>query len=254
MSKGGKKTTTSTSTGLDTQSQAYVDAMRKYGLQAGELINKEGSYFTGPQTMSIEDQVTPFMNPYIQNVINSTRGEFDHLRGLAAKDASSGATMAGAWGGSRHGVAEGVRLGELDRAQGSTVAGLLQSGYQDAANRAIPYWEQQRQLKEQQLQEPFWRQQMGLGSMNMGMGPTGWNTNQTSRESGGSVLGNVAGLLGTYMGAGGKLPGFMTGGKQPSGGINWPGGWPGQGQGIPTIPGDPTFGQGGTNAYGSRWG
>lgn len=204
MGKSGKKTTSKT-TGmqtLDSGSQGYVDQMRQYGQGAGALINAGGSYFTGPQTMSIGEQISPFMNPYMGNVIGALGNEYDHLRDQAGMRTNQAATAAGAFGGSRHGIAEGVRMGELDRAQMSQTAGLLQSGYQNAMNAALPYWEQQRQLQEQQLQEPFWRYQQGLGMMNLGMGPVGWNTTSSSkqRESSPSTMGTLGGMAVTGLG------------------------------------------------------
>src|SRR5690606_27342516 len=101
------------------------------------------------------------------------------LRGQAQMATQQAATQAGAFGGSRHGVAEGVRLGELDRAQASQIAGLLHSGYQQALGQGVAFAEHQRQLQQQQLQEPLFRQQLALGFQNMGMGPVGTTTTST---------------------------------------------------------------------------
>lgn len=170
------------------------------------------SYFTGPQTMSIGDQVKPFMNPYMQHVVDATRGEFDHLRGQAAMGSDQQATMAGAFGGSRHGVATGVRLGELDRAQGAQIAGLLHGGYQNALQTGLGYAEHQRQLRQQQLQEPMFR----LGMMNLGMGPTGSVSSQPMQRS---AAGGIAGgaLTGAQLGS--MIPGIGTAAGAIGGGL-----------------------------------
>jgi hypothetical protein len=46
------------------------------------------------------------------------------------------ATQAGAFGGSRHGVAEGVALGQLGQGHEQQMAGLTSQGYNDAMGRA----------------------------------------------------------------------------------------------------------------------
>lgn len=78
-----------------------------------------------------------FFNPYQSNVINAVGQQYDTLRGQAHLDANDAATRAGAFGGSRHGIAEGARLGQLDQGQAQTTANLLQSGFNDAQQRAL---------------------------------------------------------------------------------------------------------------------
>lgn len=229
MGKGNKKTTTTNTTALDPSTQRYVDQMRQqaqgasnvalggpmpggsYG-GANAVLSPQGnpmgpgmipggppggnSWFTGPQTQSVGQQAEQFMNPYMQNVIGGIRGEFDHLRGQASMGANQDATQGGAFGGSRHALMQGARLGALDRAQTQQVGGLLAGGYQNALTQGTAYAEQQRQLQQQQLQEPLWRQQQALGFTNMGMGPYGQTSTQTQTQPGGSWMG---GLLGAGM-------------------------------------------------------
>lgn len=76
------------------------------------------------------------MNPYQQNVIDSLGSEYDHMRDKASMATNSEATGAGAFGGSRHALLEGERLGALDRGQMSDVANLLNSGFNSTMDRA----------------------------------------------------------------------------------------------------------------------
>lgn len=187
MSKGGKTTTT---TGLDPASQGYVDRMRGAGQTAYNQISGAGPLFLGADPRTIEEQMAPFMNPYQSQVVGGIRGEFDHLRAGAGVDAAQAATRAGAFGGSRHGVAEAVRKSALDRAQTGQIAGLLSSGYDNALSRGLGYSEYQRALRERQAQEPIFRNQQALQTMNMGLGPTGQvNTEKTSSDPWGQLLG-----------------------------------------------------------------
>lgn len=131
------------------------------------------------------------MDPYLDEVIGGVRGEFDHLRAGASRDAAQAATRAGAFGSSRHGVLEGTRLGELDRAQASQVGGLLSSGFRDALGRGLEYSEYQRALRERKAQEPLFRQQQRLNFLTQGMGPTG---SVTESVQPGNLVGDIAGL------------------------------------------------------------
>jgi len=214
MGKGGSRTVQTTAP--DAASQGYIDRMRRAATGAAGVATGGGPYFTGPQTQSIQDQVSPFMNPYISNVVDATRGEFDFLRNQASVDANQQATQAGAFGGSRHGVAEGTRLGALDRAQTSQIADLLSGGYNNALSMGTDYAERQRQLREQQMQEPLWRQNQALQFYNMGMGPVGQSVSQPKGSAlgsaaGGAMAGSAFGPWGTAIGGGLGLLGGIFG-------------------------------------------
>lgn len=153
------------------------------------------SLFAGPLSAA---EINAAMSPYTQNVIDATRGEFDHLRSMASKNADQQATQASAFGGSRHAIMEGARLGEVDRAQASTIAGLHQQGY----GQALQLAEHNRQLRERQMQEPLFRAQQAINMMNLGMGPVGTTTTQRA-TSGSNPIGSAAS---------GALTGFSVGG------------------------------------------
>lgn len=199
MSKGGQKTTTTTNTALDPQSQAYVNAQRAQA-QQGANVAQNLDPFTGPQTKSVAEQAAAFYNPYQQNVIDATGQQFDKLRAQATNNVAANATQAGAYGGTRQGVAAGVRQGQLDATQMGIVANLQQQGYQNALTQGTAYAEQQRQLQEQKNMTPLWQQQQAQQMLNMGMGPTSQNTTQTTTTPGKSLLGTVAGLGMTGLG------------------------------------------------------
>lgn len=79
--------------------------------------------------------LTPYMNPYQQQVMQQMNQQFGDLRQQTMNDLNQQATSAGAFGGSRHGVATGQALADLGKTQAQQQAALLQSGYSDAANR-----------------------------------------------------------------------------------------------------------------------
>jgi hypothetical protein len=77
-----------------------------------------------------------FMDPYQSNVIDQLHQQFNRMRTGATNDVNAAATQAGAFGGSRHGVAQGVQLGQLDNAEGQQTAGILDTGFNNSMGRA----------------------------------------------------------------------------------------------------------------------
>lgn len=228
MAKKGGKTTTNT-TELDPASRAYLEAQRGQAAQ-GANTALQLNPFTGPQTQSIGDQAAAFMNPYTQNVIGAVNTQFDKARAQATVGTNQQATMAGAFGGSRQGVAQGTRLGELDATQQGINANLLQSGYNNALTMGTDYAERQRQLQEQKNMTPLWQAQQAQGMLTGGYGgPTG--STQTTVSPGQSILGQVAGAAQTALGVYTGLKGAGVIGKpNTAGGIDQstPNLWAGQ--------------------------
>jgi hypothetical protein len=187
--------------GLDKRTQQYVDYTRQMAKQSAGLVNQ-----VGPQTMSVADQTAQFMNPYIQNVVNATGSQFDQLRAQGVMQGNQAATLAGAFGGSRHGVAQGVRMGELDQAQMAQMANLYASGHQNAVQQAIPYFQHQQML-------PLQVQQARMGILNGAMGPTGPAQQKGSAIGsaiGGAQVGSAFGPWGAAIGGGiGLLGGLL---------------------------------------------
>ncbi|MGE0278353.1 MAG: hypothetical protein AB7R40_23400 [Nitrospiraceae bacterium] len=218
--KGGEKQTTQTTT-LDPASQQYVDRTRGRAESAYQNIMNAGPLFIGPDPRTIEEQIQPFINPYQSQVVDATRAEFDNLRGQARRGVSDAALKLGVYDSGRHGVAQGVREGELDRAQASTIAGLLQGGYESALDRGLGYSEYQRALRERVAQEPIFRGQQGLNFLNLGMGPTGQSSTVTEKQDS-DLWGTIAGLGTTALSFWNPFAGAAA-----SGALNLAGGKPG---------------------------
>lgn len=191
MSGGG--TTTTQTQRLDDSSQRYVNQTRNLALKgANSLMNLEGSLF-GPETMSIYDQAKPFLNPWMEQVINPVNAQFDRALDQSRIQHGDAARRAGAFGSARHGVAEAVGMGEIERARGGVLGGLYNSGWQQALGQGLQYQAQQRQAERQGMMEPFLRSQMALNLRNQGLGPTG-SVSTTREKQDSNVWGQVAGL------------------------------------------------------------
>lgn len=187
----------------DAQSQRYIQGMRHLGQQGlTQAMGGPDSYVV-PQLSS--GAIAAAMNPWMNEVIGGVRGEFDFLRDQALLEENARATGAGAYGGDRSALAQGARLGAIDRAQGSQVAGLLGQGY----GQALQLAEHRRQLAERGLQEPLWRYGQGLNFLNLGMGPVGTTTEQWATGGGNRLAGALGGAA---TGSAFGLPGAIAGG------------------------------------------
>ena len=108
------------------------------------------------------------MSPYQQQVIDKSLAEFD-VQAQKSKLALGAPTVAGAFGGGRHGIAEAEYQSASDRNRGALQANLLQQGYtqaQDLAGRAFTQQAglagMQGSLAQQQAAQAA--QQLGLGA------------------------------------------------------------------------------------------
>lgn len=77
-----------------------------------------------------------FMNPYTQDVIGRTGIDMARQAAMQQNALGAQATAAGAFGGSRHGVAEGTMLGDYGRAFGDIAAQQRQQGFNTALQAA----------------------------------------------------------------------------------------------------------------------
>ena len=120
--------------------------------------------------------VNEFMNPYMDEVIGGVRGDFNRMRESSLNAVGGDATSQGAFGGSRHGIAEGTALGEIARAEGSTIGGLRQSGYQSAVQNAMANRGQMGMmgLSAAQMLNQFQTQQ-GMAGIGLGQAQQGVN-------------------------------------------------------------------------------
>lgn len=80
--------------------------------------------------------LSQYMNPYTQNVIGGLQTEAARGMQIGANQLGAQATQAGAFGGSRHGIAQGQMMGDIMRGLNQQTGQLLQSGYQNAQTQA----------------------------------------------------------------------------------------------------------------------
>lgn len=89
--------------------------------------------------------VDAYMNPYISNVENAALQRLEGATKQAVNRIGDQARAAGAFGGSRQGIAEGTALGEAARSAGELSANLRSQGFNQAA--ALMQADQQRAMQ-----------------------------------------------------------------------------------------------------------
>lgn len=81
--------------------------------------------------------LSPYLNPYTKNVIDTTLTSQERARQTANMNDNQAATAAGAFGGSRSGVANALTNEAYDRNTGQLVAGLNQANFGQAQGAAL---------------------------------------------------------------------------------------------------------------------
>jgi hypothetical protein len=140
------------------------DAATASAQQVGPASQAAAQQATAAQTDP--NAYKPFLNPYTQDVVNSSNDELRRQHGITQAGISANMASGAAFGGSR----EGVRAGEADRAfldkSGSMTAQLMSQGYDKAVAQA---------MADTQL-----RQQAGLQNAQLGTQTSQFNTNQAN--------------------------------------------------------------------------
>ena len=172
--------------------------------------------------------IQAFQNPYTQQVVDTTMQDMERGRVMAMNQLGAQATQAGAFGGSRHGVAEAeTNRGYFDTL-GRTMAGLRSDGFNTAMQNAFENQDMQSRLagqgfgfgldlNQQQIQQGALQQQAmqnlinaartqymgftgapaaGVNLMNQALAaiPGGGGSSQTSSSSPG-----LLGILSTFL-------------------------------------------------------
>ena len=123
--------------------------------------------------------MSAYMNPYQQQVIDRAGADMQRQASMSQNALGAQATQAGAFGGSRHGVAEGTMMGDYNRQLGDLSANLRNQGFntalgasqQDIANRtAVQGMNQQAGLQGAQQRLGAANQMGALSQMGFGFG------------------------------------------------------------------------------------
>jgi hypothetical protein len=150
MSAGGQRVTQSSTTSVDRESADMMRRLWGAGQAAGAagpspLVTGAADYGGAAQAAGnlgfgalggSQAAIAQLMNPYNQQVIEENRKGWDQTNTNTINQINDAATRARAYGGSRHGVAEGVALSQNNLAQMQQEAGLRSAGYDQAMQQA----------------------------------------------------------------------------------------------------------------------
>lgn len=97
--------------------------------------NVQASGYTAAQLA--DANLDPYMNPYTQDVIDTTMADLGRARDSAMNATGLAATRGGAFGGDRHAIMESQNNADYMRQAASTSANLRNQGFQNAQNAAM---------------------------------------------------------------------------------------------------------------------
>jgi hypothetical protein len=198
---------------------ATTDALDQYRKTAAAGQNGLAALSGDPTAMA------GFMNPYQSQVMDAFNSQYADARKGVSGQINDEATQAGAFGGSRHGVAEGVAQSQLAKDHMGDVAGLLQSGYNNAQNVAgqvanlgfgatgqmAGIGDYLRQIS--QMQANPGQQQLGILKQGLDGTPYGTSTTQYEKSSPLSTITGIASLgMGLFGGPGAAAAAAGAGG------------------------------------------
>lgn len=97
--------------------------------------NVQAAGYTAAQLA--DANLDPYMNPYTQDVIDTTMSDLGRARDSAMNATGLAATQGGAFGGDRHAIMESQNNADYMRQAASTSASLRNQGFQNAQNAAM---------------------------------------------------------------------------------------------------------------------
>lgn len=104
--------------------------------KARQEANYTGIQGTPGYQATSADQINGYLNPYIQNVVDKTGEAFGHGLQILNNQIGDAASRAHAFGGSRHGVAQGVADAQALNDYGLLSSQLYSHGYDTALGAA----------------------------------------------------------------------------------------------------------------------
>ena len=154
-----------------------------------------------PGTMAGAD-LTQYQNPYQQAVIDNNLMSINRANQMALNNVGANASNVGAYGGSRHGVAEAKTNAEFQRQANQMINQQNQAGFQNAQNMA-----------QYDIGNQFNQQSAVLNAANQlgGLSQQGFNYDQTINQNLANVGNQQQNLIQQLINAGSDQYGGITG-------------------------------------------
>lgn len=160
--------------GFGAATMAMPGQLNQNGFGMGAVPNINAAQARAAGQIANTD-LSGYMNPYTQNVIDTTMGTLDRQRNQMLNQVGADATAAGAFGGSRHGLVEAETNRGFADTMANTAAGLNQSNFQNAQQMGLS--DIQNRMNQQQFNTGNRQQaniQNAMNQMNAGQ----FNANQ----------------------------------------------------------------------------
>ena len=126
--------------GLNQASGLYNQGINQASGLYNQGVNQGSQYLTAAGTMldpaNFGGTVAQYQSPYTQSVVNATQAQFNNQNQIAQNQLGGSAAQAGAFGGDRQAVAQAVLAGQQQANQAPVIAGLYNTGFQNATNAA----------------------------------------------------------------------------------------------------------------------
>lgn len=104
---------------------------------AAELFGGAKQNYSDLSSSGVMTNINDYVNPYYDQVLDSVLGRMGTAHNQQLDQIGDSATSAGAFGGSRHGVAEGVATGEYNRNVGDVSSQLKQQAFDKATQLSL---------------------------------------------------------------------------------------------------------------------
>ena len=159
-----------------TRATAGVGSFEPFLQRGAEAIGQGiGQLGTAQQRVAAADfsptDFRQFMNPFTEDVIATTQADIARQGAMQQNQLAAGAVGAGAFGGSRQGIAQGEIARNVMDQQARTGAQLRSQGFQQAQNLAQQAAQQQ--LRQAQLTGQLGQTVAGLGTQTAALGQLG---------------------------------------------------------------------------------
>jgi Chaperone of endosialidase len=127
---------------VNQQQQQGISGTNAAAGAAQPAISQATGMVSGAANPLTAQQIQNYQNPYTQSVINATQAQFNNQNAQQQQQVKGNAAMAGALGGDRQAVAQSTLAGQQQQAEAPVIAGLEQSGYNQAVSTAEQQYQQ----------------------------------------------------------------------------------------------------------------
>ena len=121
---------------VNSQQQAGIAGINNNASFASPFIQNASQQAAGASAPITPQQIQSYLNPYTQNVVDTTNAQLTHDNGVQMAGLQGNQISQGALGGNATGVAKAILAGQQGRTMASTDAGLYQQGYGQALSAA----------------------------------------------------------------------------------------------------------------------